>query len=473
MNAFVPGVGFEPISNSQESTATKCFGGLANNAARFINWQSKDDRFKGFGYPFTVDCMLPNGIKELTCREITRAQNTVGRTDDLQAVYLQTRFTLDGYFGDPFVKTFHVFSRWPWAAVQSHDDDRSKIAKSLPKTWNDKKSNFVPSSVDDLKLLHIEGPGYVMGEYANSPTLESVHTARGRSGGLHFRLLVNLFHLARNAPQSTHMLAVVDGQARTSHEALKKLLLVKLSDIYASYGNVFTEKSWATGDMDTKLIPTTAMKGKTNDKSINSSMTLGDLLRFRGIKIHMIPVTSPSLSFEKSVCGGQYTFAAYVAARFAADYHVMMYVDGDTAMIEGSKKSLREILYNRFFSPDSSKCAGHRLRLIEQFVKPEDDKILRVLQCTEDISSNDTKWKYINQNCHLKEGHIVARTDSILAMSIHHPDTDSKYVPEGVEDCITGGNKENDRYFLKADEFVQVHLRNRLRKDDCVCFTEL
>ena len=112
------------------------------------------------------------------------------------------------------------------------------------------------------------------------------------------------------------------------------------------------------------------------------------------------------------------------------------------------------------------------MRLIEQYVKPEDEKTTRILQCTEDISLNKQKWAYANENCHLKEGHIVARTDSILAMSVHHPDTDSKYVPEGVEDCISRGNKVNDRYFLKADEFVQFHLRNRLRKDECTCFAD-
>ena len=216
------------------------------------------------------------------------------------------------------------------------------------------------------------------------------------------------------------------------------------------------------------------MQGKGNKWNIKVGLTfLEGLLRARGVRLHMVPITTPSLAFEKSVCGGQYSFAAYLAARFAADYHVMMYVDGDTAMIEGSKKSLQAILYDRFFSKNSSKCAGHRTRLIEQYVKPEDDRTDRVLQCTEEIALNEKKWAYANQNCHLKEGHIVARTDSILAMSVHHPDTDTKYAPEGVQDCITPGNKENDRYFLRADEFIQLHLRNRLRKDECVCFADV
>lgn len=470
MNSFLPGVGFQPQSGYQESIATKCFGGLAENSARFVKWQSKDERFEGFGYPFTVDCTLPNGIKELTCRELSKMQNNIETVDELQSIYLQTKFTLDGYFADPYAKTFHVFSRWPWEALQSHDDDRRKIAKALPKTWNDSSSDFIPKSKHDMKLLHIEGPGYTMEHYNGGSTLRSAKHDKDKKGGLHFRLLVNLFHLARNAPNSSHMMAIVDGQARASFKAMQVILNTKLQDLFDSYGNVFTNNY--TLDKD-ELIPIANMKGNASKRIKASSMTLKELLRSRGISLHIVPVASPSLSFEKSVCGGQYTFAAYVAARYAADYHVMMYIDGDTAMIEGSSGSLRDVLYDRFFSEKSTKCAGHRIRLIEQFVKPEDDKIKRILQCTEEVALDANKWKYLNDNCHLKEGHIVARTDSILAMSVHHPDTDTKYTPEGIEDCITPGNKENDRYFLKSNEFVQLHLRNRLRKDECVCFADV
>lgn len=467
MHGFLPGVGYEQISDYQESTATKCFGGVASNSARFMKWQKQDSRFEGFGYPITVDCALPNGIRELTCREITKLHNRMEVTDGVQAIYLQTKFSLDGYFGDVYPKTFHAFSRWPWAAVQSHDDDRSKIGSSLPETWDDTASKFVPNSVRDMKFLHVEGPGYAMGEYNGSITLKSVQNDPDSKGGIHFRLVVNLFHLIRNSPQSTHMMAIVDGQARTTHRAMQALLSTKLEDVFHSYSNVFTEGYLKN---TSKLISKYSMKGKLNQDTKPSEMTLAELLHLRGIKIHIVPITTPSLTFEKSVCGGQYTFAAYLAARFAADYHVIMYVDGDTAMIEGSERSLPEILYDRFFSKNSSKCAGHRIRLIEQYVKPEDDRVERVLQCSEEASLNKAKWDYANANCHLKEGHIVARTDSIWAMSVHHPDTDIDFVPEGIEDCISPGNKENDRYFLKADEFVQLHLRNRIRKDECVCF---
>jgi hypothetical protein len=138
-------------------------------------------------------------------------------------------------------------------------------------------------------------------------------------------------------------------------------------------------------------------------------------------------------------------------------------------MVESSD-TLQTVLYNRFFSKQSTKCAGHRLRLIEQYVKPENESIQKVLQCTQDLSSDRVKWKYAMENCHLKEGHVVARSDSIYAFSVHHPDTLPDYLPTGVEDCITPGNEETDRYFLKESEFVQLHLRNRERKPECTCF---
>lgn len=472
MDSFLPGIGYQPISGIQESISTKCFSGAAESTARFIEWQSQDERFEGFGYPFTVDCTLPNGIKELTCREISKMQNQIAANNDgLQSIYFKTRLTLDGYFGDTVAKSFHVFSQWPWTALQSHDDDRSIIGRALPSSWNDSSSRFVPSSSHELNLVHVEGPGYLMGEYDGKPTLQTMkNNDYGSKGALHFRLLVNLYHLIRNAPHSTHMMAVVDGQALASYNAMQEIINTKVKDIYRSYADVFTDTYFLNKN---GLIPKYTMNNKENKKGKDSDMTLGDLLRSRGIRLHIVPIVTPSLSFEKSVCGGQYAFTAYLAARFAADYHVMMYLDGDTAMIEGSNRSLQDILFERFFSRYSSKCAGHRLRLIEQYVKPEDDRTERVLQCSADVSLNESKWNYVNKNCHLKEGHIVARTDSILAMSVHHPDTDTNYTPKGVEDCITKGNQEDDRYFLKADEFVQLHLRNRLRKDECVCFADI
>jgi hypothetical protein len=465
MDHFLPGVGFELRLTNQQSTATKCFPGKASISGRFTKWQQGDSRFKTFGYPWTVDCQLPNGIEELTCMSISSLQNQIRDRDDIQNIYFRTKFSLDGWFGIHY-KGFHVSTSWPWTALMSHDDDRSRIASRLGKFWNDFSSDFVPNSFKELRLAHVEGPTYDKGEYKGSLALKSMKEDTGSIGGIHVRLVSNLFHLIRNAPGSTHIIAVVDGQANRTYQQLQILLKTEISRLYPMYGiSAFS----AIEQIDPHgLIPLLNI-GQHSIFASSTDMTLGELLEKRRIKIQLVPYITPSISFERNVCGGQYAFAPYLAARYAADYHVIMFIDGDTAIVEESK-TLQQILFRRFFSKHSTKCAGHRLRLIEQYVRPEDDSVDRVLQCAHDLKADKEKWNYAMENCHLKEGHIVARTDAIYAFSVHHPDTLPDYLPDGLEDCITPGNKETDQYFLKEDEFVQLHLRDRERKKECTCF---
>lgn len=465
MDHFLPGVGYEPLQPDQQSTATKCFPGKASISGRFTKWQQEDERFKTFGYPWTVDCQLPNGLEELTCSSISSLQKQIRDRDDVQNIYFRTKFSLDGWF-DIHYKGFHVSTSWPWTALMSHDDDRSRIASGLGKFWNDFSSDFIPNSFKELRLAHVEGPTYDKGEYNGMLSLKSMKEDKESLGGVHVRLVSNLFHLIRNAPGSTHIISVVDGQANRTYEQIRGLLNTKISSLYpkhlmSAFGNMEELKTQG-------LIPMINM-GQHTTSATSSDMTLGDLLEKRDIKIQLVPFITPSISFENTVCGGQYAFAPYLAARYAPDFHVIMFIDGDTAIIEESK-TLQEILFKRFFSQQSTKCAGHRLRLIEQYVRPEDDSVDRVLQCAYDLKSKKNKWNYAMKNCHLKEGHIVARSDSIASFSVHHPDTLSEYLIDGLQDCITPGNKETDRYFLKEDEFVQLHLRDRERKKECTCF---
>ena len=375
MTNFVPGEGYEPLEAGQTSTATKCFQGEAQYKARFAEWQQTDERFEGFGYPWTVDCVLKNGIKELTCREISKLEQEIEERDDVQRIYYKSNIAMEGWFGEENNEEhqkFHVHSSWPWSALMSHDDDRWKIARTLSQSFDDANSPFVPQSAKDMKLMHVEGPGYDQTTFEDSLSLKSMTSDSESRGGLHFRLVSNLFHLIRNAPGSTHMIAVVDGQARQSYMNLLKLLNTKLSDLYPIYGRVFQEQP-IVGLQSMNLIPISKMTDSRNNLRYDNDLTLMELMRHRQVKIHMVPIVTPSLAFEKTVCGVQYQFATYLAARYAADYHVIMFIDGDTAMMEQSQ-TLQSVLYDRFFSENSSKCAGHRLRLIEQYVKPEENR---------------------------------------------------------------------------------------------------
>jgi len=465
---FLEDIGYEILDSDQTTTATRCINGKARLNARFPQWQRNDERFKGFGYPWTVDCALPNGIKELTCEEITKLQDDSLTTGGVQKIYFETNIALDGYFSTSSPKTFNVVTRWPWDALRSHDDNRSHFATSLPEAWNDDSSTFVPSSYKTLKLAHAEGPGYSKIKVDGETALESMLISPNSHAAVHKRLITNLFHLIRNAPNSTHILAVVDGQAHQSYKRIVNLLNTKVIDLYPQNSNAILAHYDALKDMD--YIPVAMMdRNAAEVKHLRDKVTLRDLLFLRGIKIHMVPLTTPSIAFEKNVCGIQYAFTAYLAARFAADYHVMMYIDGDTAMIERSE-TMQEIYYKRFFSEQSTKCVGHRFRLLEQYVNPDDDNIDRVLKCLDDLAIDRKRWDYVVKNCHLKEGHVVARTDSIYEFNVHHPDTLDDYLPNGVKNCITPGNKITDEYFLTANEIVQVHLRDRERKPECACF---
>ncbi|GFH59601.1 hypothetical protein CTEN210_16077 [Chaetoceros tenuissimus] len=459
MTNFVPTLGYELLEPKHSSIATKCFGGEATVEAKFAKWQQNDARFKGYGYQWQVDCVLPNGIPELTCREISRMQKEIDKRDDLRNIYFKTKIEMDGWFSNSnasketvLEKRFLVFTEWPWTALMSHDDDRSAIANNLSMSWNDVNSKFIPITHKEMTVAHVEGPGYDKTQYNGSLSLKSMNIDEKSKGGIHPRLVTNLFHLIRNAPGFTHMIAVVDGQAQRTYQEVVKLLNTSISDLYKVYGErVFGSTGSMELLLEKVLIPMDKMRPNPNVKSssvsFQSSMTLMELLRIRNIRIHIIPIITPSIVFEKTVCGGQYTFMTYLAARYAADYQVIMFLDSDTAIVE-----------------------GHRMRLIEQYVKPENNNIEKVLQCTQDLALDKNKWKYAMENCHLAIGHIVARSDSIYALSVHHPDTLPEYLPKGVDNCITPHGVISDRFYIREDEFVQLHLRDRERQAECACF---
>eukprot|EP00569_Conticribra_weissflogii_P009062 CAMPEP_0171364650 /NCGR_PEP_ID=MMETSP0879-20121228/4157_1 /TAXON_ID=67004 /ORGANISM="Thalassiosira weissflogii, Strain CCMP1336" /LENGTH=808 /DNA_ID=CAMNT_0011872045 /DNA_START=142 /DNA_END=2568 /DNA_ORIENTATION=+ len=469
------------------STSTKCVKGQATVTSRFGQWQQEEEtqgrRFQGFGYPWTVDCLLPNGIPELTCKEISKMQRNIdeGRVDGLLDIRFGTKLVIGWTEGTKRGNYFAVWSQWPWKAVMSHDDDREEIAKKLSMTWNDETSWYVPKSGEELKLAHVEGPGYDQTEYNGKPSIRSIDPQSNSKGGVHVRLLVNLYHYIRNAPGSTHIVAVVDGQAHRSYEYLTEALNTNISLLYRDFWqSLLSEINHAN---PTDLLPMHEDSSTTSHAF--TDMTLMQLLRLRKINILMVPVLTPSPLFEQSVCGGQYQFATYLAARYSADYHVIMFIDGDTSLLERPqtqplpssssstqlKRTQQQIYYDRFFSPThSTQCAGHRYQLIEQYVPPSHDTDEHLLQCTHDLLSHPKKWKFAMKNCHLKEGHIVGRTDAIYAYSVHHPDTLKGYAPIGVEDCISPGNTWSERYYLLESEMVQIHLRDRERKKECTCF---
>ena len=285
-------------------------------------------------------------------------------------------------------------------------------------------------------------------------------------GGVHPRLAVNLFQTIRNSPRTTHKVAVVDGQINRSLEYIKAMLATKISELYPLHWKTLGTKDQLK---EMRLIPVRSVDNvtATNDH-LPPDTTLEEVLRLRKIKVHVFPYLAQSMVSEKAVCGGQYAFGFYIAARYAADYHVMMYLDGDTILQEQSK-TVPEAMYDRLFGQGNSKiCVGNSFHLVEQYVSPENDSPERVLECAHDLHLDVARRKSLVEECAWDQGHVVARSDSVHEFSVHFVGTLSNYLPSGVHNC----HPRHSGYKFLESEMVQVHLRNREKKPECACFVD-
>lgn len=496
MHRFLPDVEHHlPSPTMASDESTKCFAGYAEVENPFyFMWQqksAKEEGFVDFGYPITLDCQLPSGIQELTCRDLSKLQQQIPIRDDVLNIYFTTTFSLDAVANSSKQQsemglTFNTTSHWPWEAVMSHDDDRSRIAKRMGKFWNDVSpvDSFIPSSVETMKFARVEGPGFHQTKYSTNSsavdlkikmTLQSMNMDETSNGGLHQRLPISLFHAIRNSPGSTQIIAVLHGQAMRSYGQLQRMLAMKVTEVFSPYGHsVYRLAVEAGTSMD--LIPIDRIiqyqrVEKYNEDDLLANVTLRDLLSARNIRIHLTPYIAPAISALNTVCGEQYGFATYLAARYAADFDAILFGDGDTVFLEAPSKneSIPSTFFNKLFSNSSPKCVGHRIQMYEQHVPPKDEKTLsRVLQCSNDVRNDPEKWRYTIENCQLAKGNIVARTDSVLAFYVHQPFTLDEYITPGLHNCK--GQRHYSEYMIKESDIVQVHLRNRMRKEECSCF---
>ena len=347
--------------------STRCFYGEPRVSYTFANWQQdyqQAARGSLFGYPWTVDCELPNGHKELTCDGISEINDS---HDELQRIYVKTNFTLamKSTHKDRDMKqssipfpTFHVLSTFPWDAVRSHSDDRLAIYKALPKNASD-PSPYVPSSAKELKLAYFQGPNYdaeFAGAkmYLRSPSLEPES-----NGGVNPRFMSTLINLLRQGSDVTFFIGVLDGQAEHTRSILASKLELLVSDIYPLHARhlVRAFEFLSVEGNSGEYIPTGAFRddigrgsgaeARERDSSphLNETLTLLDFMRLRNTKITIIPLPTPSLAFQTLLCGGQYGYASYILARFAADFHVVQYFDGDATPL--NVPAVRHSLHER------------------------------------------------------------------------------------------------------------------------------
>ena len=472
---FLPNISSPYDHNGIVDESIRCIRGDALIHSRFASFQWSYRHPSGV-FPWTIDCTLPNTYLELDCEQISHyAEN---QNDELQSIFLQTKFSLfaqtEGFFGQLRDMEFQVISRWPWDALKAHSYTK------LPSVLDDNSTRFVPSKSEELKLAYFQGPVY---------TLEGQHKMKNKDkanfrldspnlnplskGGLHRNFVNTAIQLARLAVGANIFVGVPDGQVQRTYESFKDLLATPLIKLFPK------KKSTTLLEHHHVILGEGKIKGKMTDEYItfatlfnshffsDASYHLSHLLSARSISITLVPLPTPALSFKTLLIGGQYAFTSYIVARYSADFHAMMYFDGDAVPLDNPKvaKSLKEAIYYLFFTNREWSAPGRRFALVEYSVKNRFKRPTGYQQCFqqyfEDAMETQSDWSEKIDKCGKAMGNVVARCDSIEALDIHYASTDPELLPSeiGIEDTE----------IVPDDYFIELHMTTKSRRQECLC----
>lgn len=355
---------------------TACVDGRVRVNAQHIGWEKR--RTKNVptkhGFPYSVDCELPNGYPDLTCRHLSNLHK--------ERVYVKTQFML--FVQD--TKNF-ITSSWPWSALQTMDTDSQWIAAAI-KSWH------VPKEGKGIQLAFVEGPSFhrkvVQG-------MEIIDTATDSTGGMNSRLQFALHYQLQHAPNSVRILGVLMQQFESTQRNLNKML-------------------------ETKFF---------GAKTLKSAMVE------RNVSIVLVAISVPPISFYLTIQAAQDAFGNFIAARFASDYQVMISMDGDAILGIGPQYknfTVQELLYHPLF--DGISCHSAYFKLAEMHLHSMNNSTpQKITQCIEYISSSTSNWLMYASLCEKAYGNIVARSDSIQSFDIHSVTTDPSHLPENVRAC--------------------------------------
>ncbi len=172
---------------------------------------------------------------------------------------------------------------------------------------------------------------------------------------------------------------------------------------------------------------------------------------------------------DASSNAGQYAWDAWIVARFAADFQVMMYFDGDAEPLRllpgGGAHNLREFVFQAMFG--QYHCASFRLPLVNQFLNvdagnPRDYDMV----CASRLIQDTARFDHAISHCIKGQGNAFGRTDSIHQFDVHFGD-----IMPG-EDATKGTTKwcwEISREIGMRQGFVEIHLTTRHDWDHCKC----
>ena len=181
------------------------------------------------------------------------------------------------------------------------------------------------------------------------------------------------------------------------------------------------------------------------------------------VSVRLTPVAMSEQAFRTMICGGQYGFTSYMLARFAPEFQVVLYLDGDATLLEAPSggRSLRNVLYDRMFV--NEKCVNQRFHLIESYVSPSEAH--RVMQCALQVQQNVTQFHQMVEQCEVAFGHIAARADSAITMDVHHVQIEKELLMPGLQDCAS----DDTKFKVPTSDFIELHLSPKKKKPECAC----
>ena len=451
--------------NSREVVhpSTICIPGAADLYQRFAKWQ-QGSRNADTAYPWTVDCTFPGGgfgsQSTLSCHRVSEMRDS--NSDVIQRIYVMTNFTLKELTRPSL---FHVVSVWPWDALRSHGDERSYFNQHGTLIG-------MPTAATELNLAYIQGPNYQLDTPLSSKIRQSLDSGTnkkvGSIGGGHTRLVIQILQLSLSAKGTTMLLAVPDSQAQATLAYVLDLVEMPLDDVIPTFSNALTHAYFQLLKKCGKC-PTVreALNGSVEPSPRTQwRISLSDLMRLQQIQLCIVPLPTPAIAFDRLLISGQYAFSSYIVARYSADYHAMMYFDGDAAPIlsPNTNSTLLDLIYRTLYRKN---CDGVQFSLVELSIPNRDSSPDRILQCIRQFyRSSDKDWRSTVSSCKLSYGNILGRTDVLRALSVHYVDTYEENLNSDVVGCA-GKDFMNDDMLL--DESVELHLTAKQRPPTCTC----
>eukprot|EP00300_Choanocystis_sp_HF-7_P019383 c20322_g1_i1.p1 GENE.c20322_g1_i1~~c20322_g1_i1.p1 ORF type:complete len:557 (-),score=68.22 c20322_g1_i1:21-1691(-) len=381
----------------------------AHAAGPFLKFQQNmDGPAHKHAFPWEIECVFPNHML-LTCEKLSVLQGNV------DFINVTARFGVQTNLKAP--KLLVVTASWPWGAARTPNDSRrfEGLTRAHPTKWG-------------LRLGLVQGPVYS----ASSNDTTEVLVDRPQ-GGVHDRFVTHVLTLAYSTFGFVNVIGVPASQFKTSLIYLEKLLDTPLWSLVPRY----CERQVSRFDCH---------------------LPLRHVLEACAITIRLVAWPLTAWTVKTLLIAGQYAFDRWIVVRHAADFDVMAYFDGDATLVT-NQVSLKDFFFDQFFTPGVS-CWSVRLTLIERSVKEANHDLS--LGCAIDFAGNASLRAQIVPNCSYNYGNVVARTDTLRSLDVHHVFSRTLGTTADVRDHCPF-------LTLPPEHVFELHLTPKTRAPTCTC----